>query len=107
MPLLNALEIPFEVWTTTGVNDAGRIGREILAQAGPGAGERKVTVVVAAGDGTAHELMDGVFGAGGEIGKWEIAVLPMGTVSHPNSRRRWSCTLLSAPTVALFPDLHR
>jgi diacylglycerol kinase family enzyme len=48
-------------------------------------GERtKNSVVVAGGDGTAHELIEGILEGvrekGTDIGRWELIILPLGTV---------------------------
>lgn len=75
VPLLAAVGEAYKVYTTSGVNDAGRTGQDI--QAGH---DGTPKVIIAAGDGTAHELMEGIF-KGEVVGKWELAVLPMGTVS--------------------------
>jgi diacylglycerol kinase family enzyme len=76
------LNTQYEVHNTSGIRDAGRIGKLIL-QTGRNA---KVTVVIAGGDGTAHELIEGVLdGARAknvDIGRWEFVVLPLGTVGH-------------------------
>ena len=42
-------------------------------------------LIVAGGDGTAHELIEGIKGsnAGTPAIKWELIILPLGTVSAP------------------------
>ena len=82
IPLLKALNVEYRIHRTTGIRDAGRIGRLILAESGDSV--EKISVVVAGGDGTAHELIEGVLEGvregKTEIGRWELVILPLGTV---------------------------
>lgn len=81
LPLLGHFNLPVEVHETSGVRDTGRIGRGILSKSS----ETKVTVVIAGGDGTAHEMIEGVLEGvreGSMLGRWELAILPLGTVCH-------------------------
>lgn len=80
-PIYDRLKIPYKVYETTGVRDAGRIGRQILGEVTE---PKTVTVVIVGGDGTAHELIEGVL-EGGEEGptsniRWNLVILPLGTV---------------------------
>ncbi|BEJ15762.1 hypothetical protein CspHIS471_0503670 [Cutaneotrichosporon sp. HIS471] len=94
LPLLNSLDIDYDVHVTKGVNDAGRIGRELLHEREQRVSEGKVkpdgvtTVVVGGGDGTAHEFMEGVLEGvrgGAELGRWELVTLPLGTANALHS----------------------
>ncbi|BEI84865.1 hypothetical protein CcaverHIS002_0502660 [Cutaneotrichosporon cavernicola] len=94
LPLLNSLDIDYDVHVTKGVNDAGRIGRELLLEREQRVSEGKVkrddvtTVVVGGGDGTAHEFMEGVLEGvrgGAELGRWELVTLPLGTANALHS----------------------
>ncbi|KAL7421279.1 hypothetical protein Q5752_004164 [Cryptotrichosporon argae] len=76
-PLLTRLSHPYELHTTSAPLDAGAIGARIAAAA---AGW-PVKVIVAGGDGTAHELIEGLYQSGLELGEWSIAVLPLGTAN--------------------------
>ena len=77
VPLLNALHVPFEVYTTKSPKDAGKIGLEIHQRLSRFS---RIRVIVAGGDGTAHELIEGVFQGGAMSLRWELAILPLGTV---------------------------
>ncbi|GMK55849.1 hypothetical protein CspeluHIS016_0209050 [Cutaneotrichosporon spelunceum] len=94
LPLLIALGIDYDVHVTKGVNDAGRIGRELLLEREQRVSEGKVkrgdvtTVVVGGGDGTAHEFMEGVLEGvrdGAQLGRWELVTLPLGTANALHS----------------------
>nr|WVH01964.1 acylglycerol kinase [Naematelia aurantialba] len=81
VPLLDKLGLPFQLHETKGVRDAGRIGAELLLGNAP-----PFKVVVAGGDGTAHEMIEGVLGAEREtdkdgLGRWELIILPLGTAN--------------------------
>lgn len=81
MPILKALHRPYEVHTTKSPRDAGAIAVEILHTSKE---DESITVVVAGGDGTAHELIEGVchLAEGGKpSGRWELIILPLGTAS--------------------------
>ena len=76
-PLLDLHSIIFTYHETTAVGDGVRIGKEIAEVS-----EGRVVLVVAGGDGTAHELIQGIRGLGtGEIKEVALVVLPTGTVS--------------------------
>jgi diacylglycerol kinase family enzyme len=77
--LLKALEISFDVHTTSAPRDAGSIGIKILQTLPEGA---DVTVITAGGDGTAHELIEGLVQSGKSYGRWNLVILPLGTVSR-------------------------
>lgn len=53
-PLLQLTSTEHTMHWTQGVGDAGRIGREILR------GKQQATIAVLGGDGTVHELLNGV-----------------------------------------------
>jgi diacylglycerol kinase family enzyme len=55
-PILISAQIQFNLFITKGVDDAGSIGRQILASK---PGTRK-TVMILGGDGTIHELLNGI-----------------------------------------------
>ncbi|ORY33148.1 ATP-NAD kinase-like domain-containing protein [Naematelia encephala] len=81
VPLLHHLGIAFELHETKGVRDAGRIGAEILTTT-----SFPVKVVIAGGDGTAHEMIEGVLKAERDkkdqaLGRWELVILPLGTAN--------------------------
>ncbi|WVQ81096.1 hypothetical protein IAT38_003218 [Cryptococcus sp. DSM 104549] len=87
LPLIKHFSRPYQIHRTTAPLHAGEIGREI--RAGAKEGERLVVVVVG-GDGTAHELIEGVLegktGTGGGekkdgVGRWELVILPFGTAN--------------------------
>jgi diacylglycerol kinase family enzyme len=82
IPLLDRLELQYMSYTTNAPKDAGRIGQEIAS--GQKTIEGPLKVIVAGGDGTAHELIEGIVGLGDkpEIRKWELIILPLGTVSR-------------------------
>ncbi|PAP77028.1 diacylglycerol/lipid kinase family protein [Rubrivirga marina] len=63
---LAAVGIEAEVWETAAPGDAERMARCL--------GEEGVLVIVAGGDGTVHEVVNGLVGTGGTL-----AVLPVGT----------------------------
>lgn len=97
IPILNHFQQSYRVYPTTAPLHAGEIGRSILdsrreLEKGGGpvvGGERDEpnVVIVVGGDGTAHELIEGVAidqQAENEDqgwGRWELIVLPFGTVS--------------------------
>ncbi|CAK9781698.1 hypothetical protein CC85DRAFT_281565 [Cutaneotrichosporon oleaginosum] len=94
LPLLNSLRIDYDVHVTKCMNDAGRIGRELLFEREQRVKEGKVardevtTVVVGGGDGTAHEFMEGVLEGvrgGAPLGRWELVTLPLGTANALHS----------------------
>ncbi|CAD6570227.1 MAG: hypothetical protein TREMPRED_005672 [Tremellales sp. Tagirdzhanova-0007] len=80
LPLLRYLEIPFELHETTGVNDAGRIG-QLIHTSNPLVNH---TVIIAGGDGTAHEMIEGVLADHEHktrLGRWDLVILPLGTAN--------------------------
>ncbi|ORX39162.1 ATP-NAD kinase-like domain-containing protein [Kockovaella imperatae] len=94
-PLLKHCQIAYKIHQTSGVKDAGRIGQEIQNSIPL---EEPRLVIVAGGDGTAHELIEGILdqsSAGDDqgIGTWRLAILPCGTAN--------------ALFHSLFPDSHR
>lgn len=91
IPLLDALSISHDTYITTAPKDAGRIGALILNRSKPenqkGFEPPVNRVIVVGGDGTTHEMIEGILEAirredGGRLGKWEFAILPLGTVCH-------------------------
>ena len=76
--LLDELEITYEVHTTSAPKDAGAIGVEILETT---MGDEEITAVIAGGDGTAHELIEGLVQSGQKLKRWNLIILPLGTVS--------------------------
>ena len=84
------MKIPYKTYHTESVCDAGRIGREILTTMDDRTESTSpiVSVMIAGGDGTMHEMIEGILEAvrqGGEtarLGRWEIVILPLGTASH-------------------------
>jgi len=79
IPLLVHLGLQHVIHTTSGVRDAGRIGRSILKVETLS----KKTVIIAGGDGTAHEMIEGILEAvrgGSKLGRWGLVILPLGTV---------------------------
>lgn len=82
IPLLDRLELQYTSYTTKAPKGAGRIGKEIAS--GHATTSEPIKVIVAGGDGTAHELIEGIVGLGDkpEISRtWELVILPLGTVS--------------------------
>lgn len=83
LPLLDSQHITYHTHETQAVRDAGRIGRSILDSNQTG---EPVTVVIAGGDGTAHEMIEGILeavhqDAAVKVGTWNLIILPLGTVS--------------------------
>lgn len=76
-PLLDALHVAHKVHITNAPLHAGEIGVELLNTIQDG---EELDVVVAGGDGTAHELIEGVISAGRPIRRWNLVILPLGTV---------------------------
>lgn len=54
-PILSSAGIEFSVERTKGVDDASRIGREVLGKPGG-----RKTIAVVGGDGTIHDLLNGI-----------------------------------------------
>ncbi|WVR09054.1 hypothetical protein IAU60_006115 [Kwoniella sp. DSM 27419] len=77
--LLATLEIPYKLYTTAAPLDAGEIARSIYDALSPSSGESRVPVILAGGDGTAHEFMEGVLGQDGVT--WDLIPLPLGTAN--------------------------
>jgi diacylglycerol kinase family enzyme len=101
IPLLIAINIPFELHETESVRDAGRIGKHILSGTKSGDSGTTITVVIAGGDGTAHEMIEGILEdvqeSKRDLSRWELVILPLGTVSthaspsHMGRRLTLSC----------------
>ncbi|KAK4683765.1 hypothetical protein P7C73_g6461, partial [Tremellales sp. Uapishka_1] len=79
VPLMQHLGVQYTAHRTTGERDAGRIGKEILEREK----EDEVVVIIAGGDGTAHEMIEGVLDVVplDMLGRWTLAVLPLGTAN--------------------------
>ena len=69
---LRAAGLEVDVVSTTAPGDAVRLAREALAQ-----GYRKFLAV--GGDGTGHEILNGIFAAGAPIKRVAMGFLPLGT----------------------------
>jgi diacylglycerol kinase family enzyme len=79
---LDRLKLQYTSYTTSGPKDAGRIGQEIAKKHQDE--EEPIKVIVAGGDGTAHELIEGIVGMPGQPAAnriWQLIILPLGTVS--------------------------
>jgi len=78
--LLDHLGLPHQIYLTKAEKDAGNIGRQIRTSS---RGE-EVKVIIAGGDGTAHAMIEGILEDVDpdkqRIGRWELIVLPLGTV---------------------------
>lgn len=70
LPLLESHSLPFQLHTTSSPKDAANIGHSISITPPPH------KVIIAGGDGTAHEMMEGV-----DSGRWELVILPLGTAN--------------------------
>lgn len=82
-PLLDKLGQHYRIWTTTAPKHAGTIAREILSATEDSPSDNPIRVIVAGGDGTAHELVEGALGRDSSSRiKWELIILPLGTVSN-------------------------
>ncbi|KAK8844043.1 hypothetical protein IAR55_006837 [Kwoniella newhampshirensis] len=91
IPILDESQTPYKLHTTTAPRDAGTIGRSILDndRAGAADSSSKITVIIAGGDGTTHEFIEGVLDVSSELkneqsvlrGVWEIVILPFGTAN--------------------------
>lgn len=72
-----------KTYETQREGDAARIAREIGdVSAGKGS-DSVLTVLLAGGDGTAHEFIEGIYGLKGKGKggvKWNLVILPLGTV---------------------------
>lgn len=82
VPLLEHLDEQHKIWTTISPRHAGESARQISRDhASDG---DAVKVIIAGGDGTAHELIEGVMAhtVEGVSKRWELVILPLGTVSH-------------------------
>lgn len=90
VPLLDRLGLQQTSYLTNAPKDAGRIGQDIV-RTEKHEGDT-IKVIVAGGDGTAHELIEGIVGLPGHSGSariWQLIILPLGTVSHANKRMRY------------------
>jgi diacylglycerol kinase family enzyme len=89
VPLLDKLGLHHTAYTTQAPKDAGRIGQEILAS--HDSSSEPIKVIVAGGDGTAHELIEGVVGLPFKSDNvkttWQLIILPMGTVGNSHCPR--------------------
>lgn len=56
-PILRVAGIKYTIIQTKGVEDAGRIGREVLAKQG---GIGRNTIAILGGDGSVHDLINGI-----------------------------------------------
>ena len=83
IPLLDRLGLHHNSYITNAPKDAGRIGKDIAEKQRDIA--EAINVVVAGGDGTAHELIEGIVGLPGNSASssrvWHLIILPLGTVS--------------------------
>ncbi len=85
IPLLAAAGLSARTHETAKVGDAARIARLISSECvKAGQNGSACKVVIAGGDGTAHEFIEGIYEDGymrGVRSRWELALLPLGTVS--------------------------
>jgi diacylglycerol kinase family enzyme len=84
MPLLAASGYTVKSYETQSIGDAATIARDITQECPVSSQEEARTVILAGGDGTMHELMEGIYdleaeGKGG--GRWNLIMIPVGTVS--------------------------
>jgi diacylglycerol kinase family enzyme len=90
-PLLHHLGLQYDLHETDKEGDGSRIGQRLLkARRADTASEKGEvwTLIVAGGDGTAHELIEGILSGetktthseARDIGRWELVILPLGTV---------------------------
>lgn len=88
-PLLHHLGLEYDLHQTDMEGDGSRIGHSLqkARQADPPSEKGGVwTLIVAGGDGTAHELIEGILSGetthsgARDIGTWELVILPLGTV---------------------------
>lgn len=83
LPLLDKHGLAYKIHKTASPNDAASIARTIASEPSPH------KVIVAGGDGTSHELMEGI-----TSGRWELVILPLGTANalyysfHPNDESK-------------------
>lgn len=78
LPLLSSRGLSCKIHETdASTSGSGSIAHAILADRGEGS----TKVIIAGGDGTAHELIDGVLASDSSLGRWKLIVLPLGTVS--------------------------
>ncbi|WVQ73577.1 hypothetical protein IAR50_003156 [Cryptococcus sp. DSM 104548] len=86
IPLLGHLSVPYQLHTTQVPDHAGDIAKDILAahQATESL-EEPISVIVVGGDGTTHELIEGLQASGGDEvaprGRCELITLPFGTAN--------------------------
>lgn len=80
LPVLSERHLTYKIHETdASTSGSGSIARDIVSDCGESTAPTKV--IVAGGDGTAHELIDGVLSSPSRLGRWELIVLPLGTVS--------------------------
>jgi diacylglycerol kinase family enzyme len=80
---LEASGYAIKSYETQNVGDAARIAREISEQPASTAQGGARTVVLAGGDGTMHEFIEGIYSLRGKEAKgerWELVMIPVGTV---------------------------
>ncbi|KAI9636782.1 ATP-NAD kinase-like domain-containing protein [Dioszegia hungarica] len=83
-PLLEPSGYSIKAYETQSVGDAARIAREISEQPASTAQGGARTVVLAGGDGTMHEFIEGIYSLGGKEAKgerWELVMIPVGTAN--------------------------
>ncbi|GAA5984585.1 hypothetical protein JCM11641_006558 [Rhodosporidiobolus odoratus] len=76
--------LTWEVVETKGKEDAERIGRELAVKVRQDQGETKQALMILGGDGTVHEVLNGLLvREGGEVAKvpMELIVIPAGTAN--------------------------
>ncbi|WRT69086.1 uncharacterized protein IL334_006069 [Kwoniella shivajii] len=76
IPILRHLLIPYQIHTTSSPGDAGNIGQYLTRSFDGGA---TIRLAIVGGDGTFHELIEGVQDVTGI--KWEVVLLPFGTAN--------------------------
>ncbi|WWD21301.1 hypothetical protein CI109_105785 [Kwoniella shandongensis] len=84
IPILDHFSIPYKQHITTAPRDAGHIGQSISKHHHAASSESgdKITVIIAGGDGTTHDFIEGVLDLTGKgQGQWEIVILPLGTAN--------------------------
>ncbi|ODO09595.1 hypothetical protein I350_03202 [Cryptococcus amylolentus CBS 6273] len=84
-PLLDHLNVPFQIHTTEAPAHAGDLGLAILSAHQAAGTLEPIRVIVVGGDGTTHELIEGLQGSVNDEGKgsarWELLILPFGTAN--------------------------
>ncbi|RSH95218.1 hypothetical protein EHS25_000304 [Saitozyma podzolica] len=89
-PLLHHLGLEYDLHKTDTEGDGSRIGQSLQKARQADAPSEKGgvwTLIVAGGDGTAHELIEGILSGetthsgARDIGRWEVVILPLGTAN--------------------------